>query len=518
MKIPPRLQKTSPSLLAFVLGTLSVAALPPYYCFILLFFTLSGWLLLLNAAPSPRKAFAVGYWFGFGFFAFGFSWIGNALLIDPAPLAWLYPFCLLAGGAFFGLFFAFPAWISCYFKGIAARYLSFSALLVIFEWLRSFVLTGFPWNLWGSVLAFCPQALQGASLAGTYGLSLWALLIGTAPAFWLQKRCFSRFLISLALIFGLGAPLCVYGNWRLEHQPQPQREIKVRLVQPAIPQNMKWNPQTLAQNFNEYIDMSRLPGQDGVDFVIWGETASPYALDLDLNALKAAASAAPKNGYLITGLVRYEQTTDQPYIPVNSLFVLNRQGEIAAVYDKFHLVPFGEYIPLRTYLPDSVRPLTNTISDFKPGPGPQKLSLAGYPDLGALICYEIIFPHQIVPPLNPPSWVVNITNDGWYGDSAGPYQHLVATRLRAIEEGISIIRVANTGISAIISPYGSVLASIPLNQKAILDAGVPIYTNLSTIYGDNGNIIPLILCLVNLGLAWVFKRKTIKSEDKAIQA
>lgn len=488
--------------LAGGLGLLSVAALPPFYIFPILFITLSALLLLINSASTAKKAFGYAYWFGFTYFACNLSWIGNALLIDAVRLGWLYPLTLLAAGSFFALFIAFPALMSFYFKNFYARYLAFSTLWVMFEWLRSFIFTGFPWNLLGSVLAFSDITIQPAALIGTYGLSLLVLLLTSAPALPIYYRSRRSLLISILIMITISLFVVTYGYWHFNPYTEPQKGITVRLVQPNIPQNMKWNRETLNQNFEHYLKLSQTSDLDKIDFVIWGETATPFPLDFEPQYLKQITSAVPSNGYLITGLVRYE-LAEGDYRPVNSMFVIDNQGQISGFYDKSHLVPFGEYIPFRRFLPPWITPLTNTIADFLPGTGHKVIRLKDYPAFGTLICYEVIFPAQVLDKKSKPDWLINLTNDGWYGNSQGPYQHLVTARLRAVEEGRTLVRVANTGISAVISPYGQVIASIPLNQEGILDVSLPEPLYVDTLYGRYGNFIPIILCLFNIILCFV---------------
>lgn len=460
--------------------------------------------MLVNSAENAKKAFAYGYWFGFAYFACNLSWIGNALLIDATHLGWLYPITLLAAGSFFGLFTAFPAILSFYFKNLYSRYFAFSAFWVIFEWIRSFIFTGFPWNLLGSVLAFNDIAVQPAALIGTYGLSLLVLMPAMAPALYFHYRTPRSLTVSVLIILAVPAFICTYGYWHFKPYEKPQSGIIVRLVQPSIPQEMKWNKHALEQNFNRYLKLSQTPGLENVDFVIWGETATPFPLDFEPRYLNEITLAVPEKGYLITGLVRYEFAGGD-YRPVNSMFAINKQGDIAGFYDKAHLVPFGEYIPFRRFLPDWITPVTNTIADFLPGEGHKVIRLKDYPGFGALICYEVIFPAQVVDKKSPPSWLINLTNDGWYGDSQGPYQHLVTARLRAAEEGRTMVRAANTGISAVISPYGQIIAAIPLNQTAVLDVRLPAPLYIDTFYGQFGNVIPLILCLFNIILSFVIR-------------
>ncbi len=490
--------------LAFLLGMLSVEVLPPFDQLWIGFFSFSALLLLLNSAIGRKNAFAIGYWFGFGYFACNMAWIGNALLIDAVRFGWLYPITLAAAGAFFGLFVAFPALLSFYFKNLYARWLSFSALWVIFEWIRSFIFTGFPWNLLGSSLAFSDTLLQAAALIGTYGLSLLVLMALSAPALLLCYRNKTAAAVSLSALVLIGAFLYGYGSWRLGSADNSPSDVRVRIVQPAIPQAMKWNKEKLENNFAEYIKLSTAPGLDKIDFVIWGETATPFPLDFEPQYLAQIKEAVPENGYLITGLVRY-QISEGDFRPLNSMFVLNHEGRILASYDKSHLVPFGEYIPLRRYLPGWIRPVTNTIADFLPGSGPSVIKLNDKPGFGTLICYEVIFPHQIINPENRPDWLINLTNDGWYGQSQGPYQHLVTTRLRAVEEGRTLVRAANTGISAVITPYGQIKSSLGLDVKGYIDVDLPKQLYISTAYGTLGNLIPLILCLINIVLAFLIR-------------
>ncbi len=494
----------SPKKLAFISGVLSVAVLPPHSMFWLGFLSFPILLLLINSAGTKKNAFAVGYWFGYGYFACNMAWIGNALLIDAARFGWLYPLTLAAAGGFFGLFVAFPALLSRFFNGLPARYLSFSAFWVLFEWIRSFIFTGFPWNLLGSSLSFSDTMLQAAALIGTYGLSLLVLMIFTAPALYMyspsKKRAFAALLIPLSL----SATAYGYGFCRLKQADTSPSDLAVRIVQPSIPQAMKWNSQKLEDNFAEYIKLSQAPGLEKTKIVIWGETATPFPLDFEPRYLAQIARAVPPQGYLITGLVRYQYHNGE-FRPLNSMFAINDEGKIAASYDKSHLVPFGEYIPLRSILPEWIRPVTNAVTDFLPGSGPSVTKLPDIPGFGTLICYEIIFPHRIISSDNRPNWLINLTNDGWYGHSQGPYQHLVTTRLRALEEGRTIVRAANSGISAVISPYGKIIASLGLDKKGWLDANLPKQMFLPTIYGRFGNLIPLILCLMNIGFAFFMR-------------
>lgn len=395
------------------------------------------------------------------------------------------------------------------FEKPAAQYLAFCALIVIFEWLRSFFLTGFPWNLWGTTLSFHTSLIQLSSFGGTYLLSLLVLLICGAPFLWMAAPDKKHLILSGSIIALLTSFLTVFGLWRLSFETQTPSSTVIRIVQPSIPQTFKWNSASLEQNLDNYIELSRQKSLDGISAVIWGETASPFPLDLDEAHNYKARAAIPANGYLITGLVRYHFKNGGSRAS-NSMMVFDENGNPAAYYDKSHLVPFGEYIPLRRWLPDWLRPLANTIGTFEPGSGPEVISLPGLPDLGAIICYEAIFPHQVINPQKRPQWIINPTNDGWYGDSFGPRQHFAATRLRAVEDGITIVRAANNGISAVISPYGSVLAELKLNETGIADAALPRQMSFPTPYSKYGNFTILFICTFLLYIAFLIRPKPRK--------
>ena len=489
-----------------------MAALPPFYVFPLLFITVSLWIWLIDRSDSPRRAFACGYWFGFSFFAFGLCWIGNALLLDNTFLRWLYPVVFLACGVFFAFFFAVPAYLSWFFKTAVARYLAFAGLIVVFEWIRSFFLTGFPWNLWGSVLAFHTALLQPASVGGAYLLSLLVLLICGAPFLYLAAPNRKNLILSGSIIFILFGGTALWGGLRLQEESSAPSSTLIRIVQPSIPQSFKWDEGLLEQNLDTYLNFSRKAPTDGIKAVIWGETASPFPLDFDEAHNFKVRGIIPQEGYLITGQVRYH-TRDSRRQASNSLLVFDNRGNPRAWYDKFHLVPFGEYIPLRRFLPDWLRPLANTVGTFTPGPGPKKITLPGLPDFGAAICYEAIFPGRILDSNNRPQWLINPANDGWYGNSAGPHQHLVAARIRAVEEGITVVRAANSGISAVISPFGTIIKQLGLNQADVLDVYLPQQLSLPTLYGQYGNFIILMICFILINRALFISRKYGKIKE-----
>ncbi|MDD4555779.1 MAG: apolipoprotein N-acyltransferase [Alphaproteobacteria bacterium] len=499
--------------ISFILGLLAVGALPPYYHLYLLFISFTGFFFLLNQAQTSRKAFTYGYWFGFSFFAFGFSWVGNALLIDAANFGWLYPISLLGSGLFFGFFTAFPAYFTHkFFKNIYCRFLALAIFWTLFEWLRSFILTGFPWNLLGSILAFDITFIQLSDIFGTYGLSLLVVLLCSVPAVFLLERNSKNLILMITLLLFIPLGLYTYGSFKLKsNQTIEKSDITIRIVQPSIPQKIKWDEKALKNNLDEYISISKTKSLKDIDFTIWGETASPFPLDMDLQYLEKVTDAVSDSGYLVTGSIRYVyNSTERMYQPANALMVIDKQGNIKDIYDKSHLVPFGEYIPLKKFLPPWIRPITNVVANFKQGSGNKTIKLNNYPSFGGLICYEIIFPSQITDKKNRPQWLVNVTNDGWYGESSGPYQHLVTTQLRAVEEGLTIVRVANSGISAVISKNGEILGEIPLNAKGFLDINLPRNLETETLYSICGNYLIVILCLACAFLLFFGEKSTFR--------
>lgn len=496
--------------LSFICGCLSVAALPPHYCFPVLFVTFGILAVLLARASDGRRAFAGGYWFGFGFFACGFFWINNALLLDLPRLGWLIPLSFFGSGAFFGLFVAFPAFLSHYCKNSYGKILSFAVWWTVFEWIRSFIFTGFPWNLLGSVLAFNDAGIQLASVIGTYGLSLLTIVFVSLPsAFFVDNDRKRAIIVNGAALPLLAAAIWGFGCWRLHRLPDNEfSSIRVRIVQPSIPQQIKWQPEALVDNLNTYIELSRQELPSDTKLVIWGETANTFSPVLEPQYLESLALAVPPGGYLITGSIDYAfNDAVNRWQPLNSMIALDGKQQVVANYDKSHLVPFGEYIPFRRWLPGKLRTVTNFISDFGAGNGVETIRLPGVPPFGVLICYEVIFPAEVVNRADRPQWLINLTNDGWYGISAGPYQHLVAARLRAAEEGLTMVRAANSGISALISKTGTILEEFPLQKSGQFDFYLPQALSVHTVYGKYHNFITIMLCSLILISIFLCGRK-----------
>ncbi len=500
--------------LALLLGVLLATAMPPFYVLPGAMVALTGFVWLLDGAATARRAFLDGWAFGAGFSGAGLYWIANALLVDAAAFGWMVPFALLAIAFGFGLFAAFAACLARIWPRGAGRILAFAAAWLILEWLRSWILTGFPWNLLGTALAVAPELLQTAAWGGPWLLSalvlaaalLPALAVG-APAPRRRRAMFGGLLASLVLLaglFGLGA-------WRMAQFPATYASgITLRLVQPAIDQAEKWRSTLRDSHFATHIDLSLSQSAVVPDLVIWPEAAIPWQLLADPAERARAGSVLRGDGLLLAGGVRFERDAGGIPLPFNSLIALDRDGDPVAFYDKRHLVPFGEYVPLRGLLP--IDKMTPGAIDFISGTGPEVLALGKIPPFRPLICYEVIFPGEIQGQAARPDWLLNITNDGWYGVSTGPYQHFQAARMRAVEQGLPLVRAANNGISGVIDPVGRVLAHLPLNAVGVLDAPLPAPLSGPTLYARLGDWTLLaVLFPAILHLAW--RLRCLRRED-----
>jgi apolipoprotein N-acyltransferase len=495
--------------LALLLGAAAALAFEPFNLIPLLVPAFAGLVWLNDGAARRRAVFATGWWFGVGHFALGLYWVTLSFLVEPEKFAWMIPFVMLGMSGGLALFPACAVLAASRCRGRGAgRVLYLAAAWTAFEWLRGHVLTGFPWNLMGNVWTAGDETMQLASLTGIYGLSLLTVLIAALPATLGDRRAgpaggvlrpWRASAVAAVLLIGLwgfgAARLATAGDGTGSGTANSAASsVRLRIVQANIAQTLKWRRDLRAAHLAEYIELTRGPGFADIDVVVWPETAAPYFLGQNARRRLQAASAAPPGGLLITGAPRTAPATGpNPRRFWNSLYAIRPSGEIAATYDKHHLVPFGEYVPFRRYL--DLEKITHGRSDFTPGPGPRTLAVAGLPEFGPLICYEAIFSGSILDRSARPAWLLNITNDAWFGASSGPYQHLASARLRAVEEGLPLVRSANTGISAVIDAYGRVTAHIGINRKGVLDALLPKPIFPVTLYGRFGDVIPLFLLM-----------------------
>ncbi|HEX7775662.1 MAG TPA: apolipoprotein N-acyltransferase [Parvibaculum sp.] len=513
---------------AFFAGALSVLALPPVHFLPILFITFPVLVWLIDGLGQPgaghalparatmlRGAAAIGWWFGFGYFLFGLYWIGFAFMVDADKFAIFMPFAVIALPAGLALFAAAAtaAARALWFPGYR-RIVMLAVSWTAFEWVRGHAFTGFPWNLIGESFTGSTALMQWAAVTGAYGLSFIVVLIAAAPAAFdirmesdvsLARATF--WLVPLGALAALGL-LWAGGAVRLaaaEAQAPGPDAVHLRLVQPNIPQTEKWKPEARIAVLGEFLRLSAEPtlaaptGLTSHSIVVWPESALAIFLAREPYVLSAISRILPPGALLITGSVRGEPGPDGPpdrlQLFYNSLYVVNSDGRITGTYDKFHLVPFGEYLPFHGWLERlGLHKLAKLQGSFDTGPGPVTLPLPGAPPVSPLICYEIIFPGQVVSASDRPDWIVNVTNDAWFGTSSGPYQHLSQARLRAVEQGLPIARAANTGISAVIDPYGRVLAERALDTGGVVDAVLPAPLP-KTLYARFGDAVLALMLL-----------------------
>ncbi len=484
-------------LAAALLGALAAAALPPLYLLPLLLVSVPGLLALLGGAASLRAAARRGFWFAFAHNLCGLYWLTEAILVEAAQFWWFVPFAVPMTAAVLSVFTAAACAVAWLAPPGWRRVLALAGAWVLADLARQFVGSGFPWNLWGSMWEF-PGPLgaafvQPAAWIGIHGLTLATMLLAGVPTLGWRAR--------VAGVIGLAGWLAC-GMWRLAQPAGPAPGIKVVLVQGNVPQEDRMTQQRAVEIFRRYLALTAqgvAAAGNGEKVVVWPEAASPFLLQAEPAARAAIAEAANGGRFgdttSLVGSLRFPQggfTGD----PRNSLIAVSGQGDVSAIYDKWHLVPFGEYQP-------SWLPFLKVIAggSLSPGPGPRNLTIPGVPPVGALICYEAIFSGQSVQEEKRPDWLVNITNDAWFGNSSGPRQHLAAARMRAVEEGLPLVRAANTGITAAFDAHGREIVRLPRGEPGVVSVALPGRLP-PTVYARFGLLIPLMLASLVLAVAF----------------
>lgn len=513
---------------AFAAGAVSMLAMAPTHLAPVLLATLPALLWLAQSAlrphedkPAWRQLAVVGWWFGFGYHLIGLYWVGFAFLVEADVFAWLLPFAVTLLPAGLALFHAAALAIAGRAGLLEGTPLQQSAGLALAltgsEWLRGHILTGFPWNLIGYALTGPLVLMQSAALIGVYGLTLLAVFMFTAPAALLAQPLTGRPLrpvrqVAAAALLVPVAAMLAWGGMRLASpSPGDVPGVRMRLVQPAVPQRDKWRPDKQREFFDLHLDLSakgpdgRPDGLAGITHVVWGEASMPFMPLSSPEAMARIADLLPQRTTLLAGLLRFDVVDGERWA-YNSLAAIDDEGRPATVYDKIHLVPFGEYLPFqRTLEALGLEQLSRMRGGFSVGEKPRRLlTVDGLPPIGVLICYEAVFPAAVVQGAARPGALINVTNDGWFGATAGPYQHFHQARLRAVEEGLGFIRVSNNGISAVIDPYGRVLARLPLNAQGVIDSPLPAAAG-ATPYA-RWNDAPAVLAWIGL-LIWLNWRR-----------
>ncbi|MFH1157750.1 MAG: apolipoprotein N-acyltransferase [Pseudomonadota bacterium] len=457
---------------AFGLGMLMTLAMPPVGAFYVLLVCVPGLVWLTQWSKTRTEAFLTGWAFGAGYFILGLYWISFALFVDIGLWWWVLPLSVVAGPAVLALYYALiPLIVWPYRKHEAAHALMLVAGWSLIEWVRGHALTGFPWNLPGYTWHYFPAIMQMSALTGIYGLSLLTLLWASLPVLALTPQKKLVPILTALFLFVAGA-----GAARLYLHPTVSFDnVAVRVVQPNIPQSVKWNQDEEWRNFKHHLDLtaSATALKQPVTFVVWPETAVLADLGQFPEIAVVVAKALPEGSIALLGALR---ATGEPGAEkfYNSVTVLDKKARILDTYNKHHLVPFGEYIPFRNVL--NLTPVASGIArigDFTRGEGVSTLRIGSLPKPSPLICYEAIFPGEVASREDRPDWLLNVTNDAWYGKTAGPHQHFAIARVRAIEEGLPLVRAANTGISAVIDPLGRIIGMKPLGETGIVDAPLP---------------------------------------------
>ncbi|MEJ8475116.1 apolipoprotein N-acyltransferase [Roseibium algae] len=501
--------------LALGAGGISSFALPPYGLWPLLAGTIPVLVWLLDGAVEHGSGrnkqrllagFSIGWWFGFGFFLAGFWWIGSAFLVDGDRFAWMMPFAVVAMPTGLALFPAIAMSVVARFWSEGSwRLLLLALALSTSDYIRGHILTGFPWNTFGYVFADTIVLAQTASLIGVYGLGLLALLVFSTPAVLADSIARGKKIV----IMGAGA-LCllgmgIFGAVRLFLVADPDvSAVDLRIVQPAVAQNEKWLPENRERIFQSYLDLSSQSwannARSGVErLLIWPESAVPFLLTDSPDALVRIAGVLDGDMSFVTGAVRAEPSADGA-VYFNSVYLFDPDGTVQDAYDKVHLVPFGEYLPLEDLLETlGLKALVNAPGTFQPGFRNRVLSLQSGTSFQPLICYEAIFPEIAGSTDTRADFLLNVTNDAWFGDSPGPYQHLAQAKMRSIEQGLPLVRAANTGVSAVFDAKGRKVAFLSIGERGALDVALP-GKMLSTGFSKYGDFFFFAMTFLLLGL------------------
>lgn len=506
-------------LLAFALGFMTVFAMPPFGAWPILFgvfpvlIKLVDWSSDVVLRRNLLAAATIGWSYGFGYFLLGLYWIGSAFLVEADKFAWLLPFAVTLLPAFLALFFAGGFAVARFgWQPGGARVVALALGLAATEWLRGIVLTGFPWMTLGHALTNELVMMQAVSLAGVNPLTFFAVLSFGSPVLFLDRQRFP--LLPLAS-FALLLVDAGYGAWRLQAPAAPPVPgVRIRIVQPNIPQADKFEGSARKRIFDTFIDLSRrdptgkIDGAVPVTHVFWPESSLPFLLLDSQEGLGEIADLLPDDKILVAGALRADRLPPDEgsadatsnFRVYNSIAVLDGNARALGIYDKRHLVPFGEYLPFQPFLESiGINQLTGQRGGLASGSNPQSLAVPGLPLVGPLICYEAIFPGTLGQGTARPGMIFNATNDAWFGASFGPRQHFHQTRLRAVELGLPLIRAANTGISAVVDAYGRVQQQLELDVRGVIDTDLPAALP-ETPFVKFGDWIFAITMLIGAGL------------------
>ncbi|HTR14823.1 MAG TPA: apolipoprotein N-acyltransferase [Roseiarcus sp.] len=438
-----------------------------------------------GAWAGVRAAFAAGWWMGFGYFVAGLWWLGAAFLVEADKFAWALPLGVLALPAGLALFPALGfALARLLWSPGPLRVLALAFGLGAGEWLRGLVFTGFPWNDIGMALGANLTLAQIASLIGLHGLDFIAIAIFAAPAT-LWRFDDGRFAVMPTVVAGLTlTAIAIFGATRLSAPTADVAPgVALRVIQPNVAQDASFSPANKDAILKRYFALSDRPtkaypqGVRDVTHLIWPESAFPFILSRDASALAQIADFLNGGATLITGAARVDEFGESGPAYFNSIETLTKDGLSGGRYDKQHLVPFGEYVPFENILDRvGITQFIHIPGGFTPGTGRRIFDVRGLPEATPLVCYEAIFPVEIGDALSGAhraSFLLNVTDDAWFGDTPGPRQHYAQARLRSIELGLPMVRAANTGVSAVVDGLGREVAALPVGEENVLDSALP---------------------------------------------
>ncbi len=516
------------SAVAFAGGALSALSLAPYHLFPVLLVTLPVLVWLLDGIAQELKPgdgkgrlrgallfFRIGWLFGFGYFLAGLWWVGKAFLVDADEFALLLPVAVLILPAGMSLYWGLAAALAWFaWREGWMRLAALASSLTLAEWMRGMFFSGFPWNVPGYAAMPTPVLMQSSSVIGLYGVTFLLLVVAMSPAiFWPAATRVRYAMTYLGLCMAIALMHWSFGQVVLTRNPTRFVEgINLRIVQPAIEQSEKWDEANEASIMARYLTLSTgmsVPGARPLEdftFLIWPESAFPFMLADRPEQLAVLASLLPEHTFLITGAMRPQEaeTPGGERNVFNSLYVIDSQGELVASRDKNWLVPFGEFLPFQELLESlGLEQLTRLRGGFSAGSTREIVKLPDMPAFLPLICYEIIFSGSLRPQdrsKGQAGWIVNLTNDAWFGMTAGPYQHAHQSQIRAVEEGLPVIRAANSGISFVSDANGRIVAELALGQRGTLESRLPAAAE-PTIFSRFGNFPTVFfVCLILLSL------------------
>ena len=505
------------SLVAFLAGALAVLGQAPYDFFAACFVSFPVLVWLIDGAtgePSDgwlrrlRPAFAVGWWFGFGYFLAGLWWIGGALLVEADSFAWALPFAVIGIPLLLAFFYGFAAAVArlSWSSGIG-RIAALAFGFGLAEWLRGFLFTGFPWNAVGYAAMPVPVLMQSVSVIGMVGMNALAVFVFALPALFAARRHLvaGTMLFTLIVVAHVG-----FGYMRLTQPDDPPAQgLDVRIVQPNVDLAEKWDAAVRDRIFSDMMALSsQAPASGSAEpqLILWPETSVPFLFTERPDALAAIGDMLDDGQMLLAGIVREEggaaSAADSRYY--NSVVAIDDRGEIVDAVDKVHLVPFGEYLPFSDLLRRfGLVQLVAGPMVFSAGADRHSITLPGGIRALPFICYEVIFPELVGVDAASTQLIVNVTNDAWFGDTPGPYQHFRQAQLRAVENGLPLLRAANNGISAVVDPYGRIIDALGVDAHGVLDVHVPIAGRTVVSASQrriNGFLAMLLLALVAASL------------------